>query len=141
MKKFLYLLVLLPTILTSNDAAEKYEWTKFETVITIKYNSLTLAEAAAKESEFRNAYSKEACEITVNLQKVITPSSATISCDSTSIFAPPRKWNWQYYYDGVPLDGGGWGTPNVCQDSILIFFRSADIPSLGAGQESSITIP
>ena len=41
---------------------------KFEVVFTVKYNAITLAEAAEKEKEFRERY-KDACSVEISLKK------------------------------------------------------------------------
>lgn len=70
----------------ATDARQQYKWDHFETTITVRYNSLTLTEAAAKESAFRKQFGAEACQISVGLKKVLTPSAVI---DTSYIWTPP----------------------------------------------------
>lgn len=49
-------------------ADDKPKSKKFEVVLTVKYNAITLEEAAQKEKEFRARYS-DACKVDITLKK------------------------------------------------------------------------
>ena len=65
---------------------------KFEVVFTVKFNSITLAEAAEKEKEFRERY-KEACSVEISLEKTSVNFGLGYSGEATELLIITNEWD------------------------------------------------
>jgi len=63
------IVIFLLGVFTVGVAGDKTEPKKFEVVFTVKYNAISLEEAALKEKIFRELY-KDACKVDVTLGSV-----------------------------------------------------------------------
>lgn len=90
MKIRLFILVglLILPLLAFSTTGEDSKPQKFEVVFTVKYNSMTLAEAAAKETEFRKKYA-DACEV-----KVAVNEPSSFGVNGTIEFTTPPQRDW-----------------------------------------------
>lgn len=91
MNKFLCIALFVVFLTCVGDSAllgasEKKEVVlkKFEVTMTVRYNAITLAEAAKKELEFKEAY-KDACKVDIKLK---APEVFAFSVTSGSLLMP-----------------------------------------------------
>ena len=65
---------------------------KFEVVFTVKFNSISLTEAAEKEKEFRERY-KEACSVEISLKKASGNVGISFSAEASEIYIFTNEWD------------------------------------------------
>jgi len=86
MIKRTFVAMFLLGVFTVGVAGDKIEPKKFEVVFTVKYNAISLEDAARKEKVFRELY-KDACKVDVNLSPAA--NSITFSSGTTELYWEP----------------------------------------------------